>query len=52
LIHMPLSARRGDHRASMAGTIGLPGIGWVGEPWWAAAGCMPQGCSFEPRPRA
>ena len=27
---MPLSPRQGGHRASMAGTIGLRGIGWVG----------------------
>lgn len=30
LIHKPILPRRGGHRASMAGTIGLPGIGWSG----------------------
>jgi hypothetical protein len=30
LILMPLSLRQGGHRASMAGTIGRFGIGWVG----------------------
>jgi len=32
LIRMPLPPRRGGRRAAMAGTIGLLGIGSVGEP--------------------
>jgi hypothetical protein len=34
LILMPLSPRQGGHRASMAGTIGLPGI-------WSVGHCYP-----------
>ena len=43
LIFMPIPPRRGGHRASMADTIGLLGIGWVGEPMLAEVGFVPKG---------